>query len=340
MYTAKTARRRMAALMVSASLAGVLAGCSAATPAPATTSGEAGDPFAPESEVIKIGGFSAISFPMIAAETAGVPDKYGIELPWTTVESSPASISLAVGGGADFAHTSYWGVVDSINQGIELRIVAESIAAAPGITQLVVLPDSGYTDLEDLAGKKVAVVSLNSNPHIILSAELKEAGIDPESGLEFVQLPFGEMPAALENNLVDAAIIAGAALSDAVNTLNTETLFDFGGGEYEGFPEGGWITTKQYAETHPNNVAAFQCTQIAANEIISTDDEAFADALRQLDYNEEAVKFSMENAATFPTEYNLEALQGLFDTAFELGRITTQLDVEDYIVPLPENCEE
>ena len=73
-----------------------------------------------------------------------------------------------------------------------------------GINALLVAPDSGIDSIEDLAGKTVAVNGLNGTEDVAIKAILDENGIDPTS-VEFVEVPFPDMNAAVEAGDVDVA---------------------------------------------------------------------------------------------------------------------------------------
>ena len=65
-------------------------------------------------------------------------------------------------------------------------------------------PKGGVTDIKELAGKKVSVNTLKNLPEVAVRNSLEKAGVD-SSKVEFVEIPFPDVPAALDSKRVDAA---------------------------------------------------------------------------------------------------------------------------------------
>jgi NitT/TauT family transport system substrate-binding protein len=71
---------------------------------------------------------------------------------------------------------------------------------------LFVSGNSPIRSVADLKGKKVAVNVLQNVVELSVRASADKAGIDPNS-IEYVKLPFPDMPAALSSGQVDAAFV-------------------------------------------------------------------------------------------------------------------------------------
>ena len=65
-------------------------------------------------------------------------------------------------------------------------------------------PKGGVTDAKQLEGKTVSVNTLKNLPEVAVRNALEQAGVDP-STVKFVEIPFPDVPAALESKRVDAA---------------------------------------------------------------------------------------------------------------------------------------
>ena len=131
-------------------------------------------------------------------------------------------------------------------------------------TMLVAAKGSGITTLKDLTGKKVATVQLASLNSLSTEVLAKRAGISPTS-FQLVQMPFPQMPAALAQGRVQAAVIVAPYVNTAIQqgaTVITHPNVDL-------FP-GGTVTcldaTGSYISQHSSTVAAFHT---AMNEAIS-----------------------------------------------------------------------
>ncbi|GAB3615559.1 hypothetical protein GCM10027416_01160 [Okibacterium endophyticum] len=312
-----------------------LAGCSAPGTSSPQTAADA-DPAAPEQSSVSVATFRATAAAPVLMGQEASDDAYGLTIEPAFIESSAAGVSQLVSGDVDFGFSSYFGVIDAVNQGIPLRLVSEDLASAPDIVTLEALPGSGITGLEDLEGRKVAVPSLNSSLDIKITYAMTEAGLDPDT-VEFVELPYGEVGAALETGTVDAGSLQGVAQATVRDTLGTEVVFDYGSGEFEGFAESGWLVTQSFLDANPNTVAAFQCTVQAGAEAAMNDDEAYTAMLKDdLGYDDAAIAATVKPSII--SGLRIEALQQSPDMLFTLGLIDEEFDMSAIVVPFPEDC--
>lgn len=328
----------LGAMAVSALLA--VAGCtgeSSTTGSTTTTGSEDRDPYAPETTDITGASFRAGgSAALIEAELGGYASEYGITITPEWIESSAIALSSLISGDVQVAYSSYAGVIDAVQQGIPLVLVAEAIASTPGAAMLEALPDSGITSIEDLPGKTVAVVSLNSSHAVKIKDSLIDAGIDPAT-VNFVELPYGEVPAALEQGTVDASSATGASLRQAKDELSTVTVFDYGGGKYEGMAEAGWIMTQDFVSQNPNTVAAFQCSMQKGADKVMTDDATYRDILVDpIGLSQEAAALDVRN--TFQSEIRPDPLQLNADILENIEVLTSPFDMQSIVEPWPDNC--
>jgi NitT/TauT family transport system substrate-binding protein len=100
-------------------------------------------------------------------------------------------------------------------------------------TVLVAAKGSGITGIKDLAGKNVAEVQLSSLNSLSVMVLAKQAGIDPAS-IHQIAIPFPQMPAALSQGRVQAAVIVApftqTALGEGATVLThpNQVLFPNG----------------------------------------------------------------------------------------------------------------
>jgi len=333
------------AFAVTAAAALLLAGCSGGGGSAEGNAGSGGDsdakasvdPTAPEQSKASIVGIRGPGMaPVWVIGQEGVDTDYNIEIRPGWVDNSGVAVTSVVSGDAAAANSSYFGVIDAVNQGIDLVVVAEGWASSPGSASLETLPDSGITKIEDLIGKNVAVVSLNSSHAIKLKDQLLKAGLNPDD-VNWVELPYGQVPAALEQRTVDASSAVGAVLAQVKNTLKSVTVFDYGGGEYEGMAESGYIMLRSFVEANPNTTAAIQCSVSKASKMVK-DDRAFYDQFLTKEMGmapEDASKINLED---FQHTIRPKALQQNADVALNVGTIDKPFDFASITIPMPDNC--
>ncbi|OLT14297.1 hypothetical protein BJF78_02230 [Pseudonocardia sp. CNS-139] len=80
---------------------------------------------------------------------------------------------------------------------------------------LVAGPDSGITGPADLGGRTLAVIGLSSLNTLAAQELAARAGVDAAS-IQLVQMPFGQMPAALAAGDVDAAVVQSPFIAEAL----------------------------------------------------------------------------------------------------------------------------
>jgi NitT/TauT family transport system substrate-binding protein len=118
-------------------------------------------------------------------------------------------------------------LVNLNSKGVSVKCVSsvdgsEPSSPADDSTVLVAAKGSGITSVKDLAGKNVAEVQLTSLNSLAVEILAKQAGISPAS-IHQIAIPFPQMPAALAQGRVQAAVIvapfAATALSEGATVL-------------------------------------------------------------------------------------------------------------------------
>ena len=143
-------------------------------------------------------------------------------------------------------------------QNLPLKPIAAGVAGAATEDKAwdaLLAPKGGVTDLKQLEGKKVSVNTLKNLPEVAVRNSLEKAGVDV-SKVEFVEIPFPDVPAALEAKRVDAAFavepFVGASVAAGATKLAApfeELAPDLTIAEY--------FTTEQYAQENPEVVERF-----------------------------------------------------------------------------------
>ncbi|MDI3404815.1 ABC transporter substrate-binding protein [Streptomyces cavernicola] len=140
---------------------------------------------------------------------------------------------------------------------LKLRILVDGVALARHSMDVVVMPDSPIRTAKDLQGRKVAENVLHSIQSLRLDAILKAEGKSAKP-VEYRQVPFPQMAAALEKGQVEAADITEPFLTDARRRLNARVVVDGASGPASGLPLSGYAATQQFTEENPRTAAAFQ----------------------------------------------------------------------------------
>lgn len=135
----------------------------------------------------------------------------GTEIEIVLFDTSTDIKNAVVSGSIDVGVTGAASVIAGVSQGEAVTIVASS---ADGGTRIVA--DPAISTVEDLRGAVVGY-PMGATQEILLKRTLEAQGLDPESDVELVNLPFSDMANALGSGQVDAFISAEVGPSIAMD---------------------------------------------------------------------------------------------------------------------------
>jgi NitT/TauT family transport system substrate-binding protein len=197
--------------------------------------------------------------PLYLGVKQGFFENEGLKVKPVVAQSGNEIITGLLSGDFDFGFVGFVPGMVAVSKGLPLKIVASGDTGAESAkdewTHIVVGKDSAIRDVQDLEGSTIAVNALKGVGEVVIKAALEKRGVDPAS-IKLLEVPFPDMPAALEGGRVDAiwapepflsSVVAdgGRAIEAPLTTLGTN------------YPNGTYATTdKQIAESE-ENVAAF-----------------------------------------------------------------------------------
>ena len=281
---------------------------------------------APEVAEITVGTLPIVDVaPIQVAQDEGLFEAEGLTVATEVMQGGAAAIPALVSGDLDIAFGAWPSFFQANAEGLDLKAVAAGVGATEGFTLIQALPDS---DLEgapaDLAGRTVAVNTLNNLGELAVRSAVQDAGGDPQA-VELVEIPFPDMVAALERGDVDAIWGVEPTATTARNQLDAVTVVDSYVGAMEGFPVAGFQSTAQFTDANPNTVAAFQRAITAASEMIAEDEQVARDAIQSYTELPEEV-IAEVTLPEFVSELSTEDLQRVADYMNEFGILDQQVD--------------
>lgn len=271
-------RKRLGALAAVASAALLLAACS--SPAAGGDGGGATGG-APEKTELTVAINPSSQFaPMYLGIESGIFKKHGLKLDIVPQTDIAAIISGIASGQYDFGFATVVHVLTANANGIPIRTVSSvegQLKPDDEGTVTIASASSGITDFSGMEGKRLATVGLSSMNTLTSWALADKAGIDPKS-MKLVQLPFGQMAAALANGDVDAAVMqwpfAGDALDAGGKVLAYNNGVMFGDTATTFFN-----TSQSFIDQNPNTVKAFAEAMIESIDAANADPDAARAAL-------------------------------------------------------------
>lgn len=252
----KSSLRRWGGIVAATTALAVLTACGGGAPAP---EGGGDDGGAPEKPKLTIAINPSTQFaPLYYGIDEGIFEDHGLELEVVPQTDIAAIVSGLASGTYDFGFATVVHVVTANANGIPIRAVSTiegQIQADDDGTVTIASAASGITSFADLEGKRVATVGLSSHNTLTMWELADRAGVDT-STIELVQLPFGQMAAALASGDVDAAIMQWPFALDALNAGGVELGYN----NRELFVDTAttlFNTSQSFIDQNPNTVRAF-----------------------------------------------------------------------------------
>ena len=246
------------------------------------------------------------------AQDSGIFRQHGLNVSFVA-QASPVAVEASMASGTEqFGFITTPVLINLNSKGQTVKCVStvdgnEPTNPANDSTVLVAAKGSGITSMKDLAGKNVAEVQLSSLNSLSVMVLAKQAGIDPHS-IHQIAIPFPQMPAALAQGRVQAAVIVAPFTQTALG-------------------EGATVIT------HPNQVlfpnGTLTCldamgSYISANpKIVSEFRAAMDESVAYSATHESVVKQTLAKGLSLPMAVaEKQILATNFSTTFNTGSIT------------------
>lgn len=253
----------------------------------------------------------------------------GLDLEIETATGGSAIVPGIQSGSYDFAFSNFISVMVANDKGLDMKFVANGISTTgdtkSDVGSVIVKADSKISSPKDLAGKKVSVNNLSNIGDTTIKSIVKADGGDPSS-VEFVEVPFPDAPAALENGIVDAAWILEPFQSVALGSGAKMLSANFA--EFD--PEldvAGYFTSTEYAEKNPEVTEKFTRAMNKSLDYAQENPDAVRDIVGTYTKIDDAGRAEMV-LPRFRSEFNREAAQKLGDAAQSFGTLSKPVDLD------------
>lgn len=228
---------------------------------------------------VKVGVIPIIDVaPLYLGQKKGFYRERGIELSLTSAQGGAAIVPGVVSGQFDFGFSNMTSLLTAQSKNVPVKAVVNGVASTgkegADFAELAVKKGSPLKSAKDVEGKKVAANTLNNICDTSTRESVRKDGGDP-SKVDFVEMPFDQMQAALDGGRVDAACVVEPALAGlkAKGGTSIASLF------FDASPDltvAMYCTSQKYAQQEPETVRKFQ--------------EATAESLEYADSHPEEVR--------------------------------------------------
>lgn len=279
------------------------------------------------------------------SETAGIPMgflSYGVqeghfEAQGLRVQAEPSAggatvIPALVNGDIDVAGSNLVSVLIAISKGLPLKVIAAGTSTADNpeedFSGIVVPADSPIRRVEDLRGARIGVNTLQNINDVVISRALEKRGVDPGS-VEFVEIPFPDMAAAIEKGDVDAGLLIEPFLTTAVAAGLRPVVRPYTD-MLPGMQIGAYVMTNDRIQEDPDLVKKYQAGVQATAEAVTADPEAFRASLPKLGNVSEELAPKI-NLARFHGTTDRESVEQIKQAMLDYGLIDKDLKYEDVV---------
>ncbi len=268
------------------------------------------------------------------AQDSGIFRKHGLNVTFVA-QASPVAVEASMASGQEqFGFITVPVLINLASKGVGVKCVStvdgnEPTNPANDTTVLVAAKGSGIKSIKDLAGKDVGEVQLTSLNSLSVMVLAKQAGIDPHS-IHQIAIPFAQMPAALAQGRVQAAVIVApftqTALAEGATVLThpNQVLF----------PNGTLVcldAMASYISANPKVVSDFRAAMNEAVTYSATHQAEVKQSLVKGLSLSPAVAAKQVLATNFSTSFNQASITQIANDMKEFGIISTAPDPSSLI---------
>lgn len=282
------------------------------------------------------------------SETAGVPAnfvafgihkgffrRHRLEIDLQTAQGGAATVPALVSGKVQVGGSNVVSLLIAASKGLPIEVIAPGTSAHGAgerdFGALMVPKDSRVRDVADLAGRTVAVNTLNNIAEVVVKASLQRSGVDP-SRVRLAEVDFPEMGPALAKGDVDAAfMIEPFVTADRDNAR----IIDYSYVTTEPHLQvGAYAVSREYARRNAETVSAFR--------------DAVGDTARHVMANQDEFRRFLSDRAKMParlaermelpdftTELNVDSMRNTARLMRRYGLVDEPVPVDDLVAADP-----
>ncbi|MEQ0559728.1 ABC transporter substrate-binding protein [Amycolatopsis sp. NEAU-NG30] len=270
--------------------------------------------------------------PLYRALQRGYFAEEKIHLEIEKFRGGPDAIAQLASGRLDIAFTSYPGAFTAQARGIaQVKIVAAAYVARNGHLMMMGAPGGGFTEGNQIAGKRIGVVSTGSISDIGTTEALRGYHVDPAT-IRWVPMSMDAMIGALMRGEIDGAVLAEPFVTKA-EKAGAVPIFDVTVGRNAHLPLSGWFSTAEETGREPTVIAAFQ--RALARGVADVQNRAVLNSVLVESLGVAPGDVDDVRIATYPPVIDVDGMQKVADTMKDLGFVKERLDVRDMLLAPP-----
>lgn len=263
----------------------------------------------------------------------GFFDRAGLNVDLQILGSGAAITAAVAAGAVDIGVTNPLPFIAAVAHGIPFLYLCSGGLINYAEGSLCVSSDSALRTGKDLEGKTIATSSLTDINVVAIKAWIDQTGGD-STKVRFVEMPFGEMGAALRRGTVDAAPIVEPALIAAKNEGWVRVLLPPMYSVYgPHFMVGGWFCTSDWLQKNREAAKRFVGAIYNAGRWANAHPDDSAVVLAKYAKMDPAV-VKMMSRAPYGTSLTPEMLQSVLDLAYKYKAVDRRYNAADVIAKI------
>jgi NitT/TauT family transport system substrate-binding protein len=289
------------------------------------------------------GGSSGGPTTLDVQETAGVPSafvafgmakgffaKQGLKIDLQTSQGGAATVPALVSGKIQVAGSNVVSLLIAASKGLPVEAIAPGTSAhgsgQKDFGALMVAKDSRIRDVRDLAGKAVAVNTLNNIAEVVVKASLQKSGVDPDQ-VRLREIDFPEMGAALAKGDVDAAFLIEPFVTIAKRAGDRVVDYSYVTTE-PNLQVGAYAVSRKFAQENPDAVKRYRAAVGATATYLMAHQAEFRTFLAKRAKTPAKLANAMQ-LPTFTTTLNTASMQRTAGLVQRFGLVKDRVQVDD-----------
>jgi NitT/TauT family transport system substrate-binding protein len=278
---------------------------------------------------VKVGVIPIIDVaPIYLGVSKGFFKEAGLDLTLETAQGGAAIVPGVVSGQYQFGFSNTVSLLLASSKGLKLKVVSAGVSTTGSdgkdFGAVMVRGDSGIKSAADLAGKKIAVNTLNNINTTTINEVVRKAGGDP-SKITYVELAFPDIAPAIAKGDVDAGQLVEPFLTIATQQGDRQVVSNYVGTD-PNLTIALYFTSQDYAAKNPKVVDAFRT---AMNKSLTYAQE-HPDEARAILSSYTKIEPKVQQAVVLPrwsAEIDRASVQKLTDLCQKDGFLTSAPDI-------------
>lgn len=270
--------------------------------------------------------------PIYRGVQEGFFEEEGLKLTLTPAQGGAAIVPAVVSGDMNFGFSNVTSMIIARSQGLPIQIVANGNASTgdrdEDFAGVMVAGDSDVQEITDLEGKSVAVNTLNNISDNTISAAVAESGGDP-STIDYVEMPFPDMRAALDSGNVDAIAAVEPFVTLAEEDGARMVLSNYAY-PVEDLTVAVYFSSESMIQENPEVVDSFQAAMQRSLEFAEENPDAVRAILPEYTELDQGL-IEQLTLPRYPAEINRDSVRELAELAVENGMIEEVPDLDELL---------